>query len=35
MSTDYEKLGAFYLGKVFDAAADKLSKSPCCTTRAT
>src|SRR5262245_34883383 len=28
MSTDYEKLGAFYLGKVFDANAGKLSGEP-------
>src|SRR6185369_15712404 len=28
MSMDYEKLGAFYLGKVFDAAANKLSAEP-------
>ncbi len=28
MSTDYEKLGAFYLGKVFDAGAGKLSSDP-------
>jgi DNA helicase HerA-like ATPase len=28
MSTDYEKLGAFYLGKVFDAGASKLSAEP-------
>jgi hypothetical protein len=28
MDTDYEKLGAFYLGKVFDAATSKLSAEP-------
>ena len=28
MKTDYEKLGAFYLGRVFDAAAGKLSDEP-------
>src|SRR6188508_577149 len=28
MSIDYEKLGAFYLGKVFDSAANKLSAEP-------
>jgi len=28
MTTDYEKLGAFYLGKVFDAATNKLSEEP-------
>jgi hypothetical protein len=28
MTTDYEKLGAFYLGKVFDSAAGKLSEDP-------
>jgi hypothetical protein len=28
MGTDYEKLGAFYLGKVFDATANKLSAEP-------
>jgi hypothetical protein len=28
MSIDYEKLGVFYLGKVFDAAANKLSAEP-------
>src|SRR5690349_16678724 len=28
MSTDYEKLGAFYLGRVFDSAANKLSDEP-------
>jgi hypothetical protein len=28
MKTDYEKLGAFYLGRVFDAAAGKLSGEP-------
>jgi hypothetical protein len=28
MKTDYEKLGAFYLGRVFDAAAGKLSEDP-------
>jgi hypothetical protein len=28
MSIDYEKLGAFYLGKVFDANASKLSDEP-------
>jgi hypothetical protein len=28
MTTDYEKLGAFYLGKVFDPAANKLSDEP-------
>lgn len=28
MGTDYEKLGAFYLGRVFDAAAGKLSAEP-------
>jgi hypothetical protein len=28
MKTDYEKLGAFYLGRVFDAAAGKLSEEP-------
>src|SRR5689334_18046760 len=28
MSTDYEKLGAFYLGRVFDSAANKLSNEP-------
>jgi hypothetical protein len=28
MNNDYEKLGAFYLGKVFDAAAGKLSDEP-------
>ncbi|MEO6185108.1 MAG: ATP-binding protein, partial [Steroidobacteraceae bacterium] len=28
MKTDFEKLGAFYLGRVFDAAAGKLSDEP-------
>ncbi len=28
MGIDYEKLGAFYLGKVFDPAAGKLSEEP-------
>jgi len=28
METDYEKLGAFYLGRAFDAAAGKLSDQP-------
>ncbi|MEJ0099129.1 MAG: ATP-binding protein [Pseudomonadota bacterium] len=28
MSIDYEKLGAFYLGKVFDAGANKLASDP-------
>jgi hypothetical protein len=28
MKTDYEKLGAFYLGKVFDSAQNKLSDEP-------
>jgi hypothetical protein len=28
MTPDYEKLGAFYLGKVFDATAGKLSAEP-------
>jgi hypothetical protein len=28
MKTDYEKLGAFYLGRVFDAASGKLSEEP-------
>src|SRR5262245_28362223 len=28
MTTEYEKLGAFYLGKVFDPAANKLSDEP-------
>jgi hypothetical protein len=28
MKTDYEKLGAFYLGRVFDAGANKLSEDP-------
>jgi DNA helicase HerA-like ATPase len=28
MSMDYEKLGAFYLGKVFDAGSNQLSDDP-------
>src|SRR6188768_3051134 len=28
MESDYEKLGAFYLGRVFDAATGKLSDQP-------
>ena len=28
MNTDYEKLGAFYLGRVFDPAAGQLSEDP-------
>jgi hypothetical protein len=28
MNTDYEKLGAFYLGRVFDPAANRLSDEP-------
>ena len=28
MSIDYEKLGAFYLGKIFDAGSNKLSEDP-------
>jgi len=28
MNTDYEKLGAFYLGREFDAAANQLSATP-------
>ena len=28
MSTEYEKLGAFYLGRVFDPAKGELSPEP-------